>query len=117
MSVHSNDSGGLHGHLTLSVTAAKYLTVAGVAFPAPVAPPANAVIPVGATAAIIGDTVRMTVIVYCLYRDLEELFGSKMPKENYLSPKNKHYTWIPCLGSKPTLGDRYLEEENVEHLE
>jgi hypothetical protein len=58
MSVHSNDGGGLHGHLTLTVTAAKYLTVAGVAFPAPVAPPANAVIPVGATAAIIGDTVR-----------------------------------------------------------
>jgi hypothetical protein len=40
MSVHSNDGGGLHGHLTLTVTPQRYLNIAGAAnaFPVPVAP-------------------------------------------------------------------------------
>jgi hypothetical protein len=41
MSVHSNDGGGLHGHLVLTVTPQRYAIIAGVnnPFPVPIAPP------------------------------------------------------------------------------
>jgi hypothetical protein len=40
MSVHSNDGGGLHGYLTLTVSPQRYLHIAGAGnvFPVPVAP-------------------------------------------------------------------------------
>jgi hypothetical protein len=41
MSVHSNEGGGLHGHLALTVTPLRYANIAGVGnpFPVPVTPP------------------------------------------------------------------------------
>jgi hypothetical protein len=52
MSVYSTDGGGLHGHLTLTVTPARYLQITQVAFPVPVAPPVVPVLPQAPTAAI-----------------------------------------------------------------
>jgi hypothetical protein len=51
MAVHSNSSGGLHGHLTLTVPPARYLVLAGAsnAFAVPIARPPLPVIPVAAT--------------------------------------------------------------------
>jgi hypothetical protein len=52
----------------------------------------------------LSDSVRENTLaddcncVYCLYRDLEDLFGTERPKVIYLSPKKKPYTGIPCLG-------------------
>jgi hypothetical protein len=57
-SVHSTGGGGLLGHLTLTVSAAAYLALAGVPFVVPVAPPAQADVPVGSTAAPIADIHR-----------------------------------------------------------
>ena len=50
MSVHSNAGGGLHGHLVLTLTPARYRAVAGVPYPAPQPPPALVV--AGAAAAV-----------------------------------------------------------------
>jgi hypothetical protein len=52
MSVHSNFGGGRHGHLTLTIPAPRYLAITNDAFPPPVAPPVNPVIPAAPTAAI-----------------------------------------------------------------
>jgi hypothetical protein len=77
MSVHSNEGGGRHGHLTLTITAAKYLTVAGVAhaYPAPTAPPIHPVIPDGATAAVTSELVRQhseRVRTFQRYHDVDK---------------------------------------------
>jgi hypothetical protein len=60
ISVHSTRGGGLHGHLTLTVTAARYLTIAGQLnpFEIPLAPPAQPPIPANSSAAIVGEIVR-----------------------------------------------------------
>ncbi len=60
MSVHSNRGGGRHGHLTLTVTATRYLEIAGAAnaFDIPDAPPNEPAIPVAATAAQTSELVR-----------------------------------------------------------
>jgi hypothetical protein len=52
MSVHSNDGGGLHGHLTLTITPVRYLAVTGAVFPIPGAPPAVPVVPANPAAAV-----------------------------------------------------------------
>lgn len=57
-SVHSNDGGGLHGHLALTISAADYLVLAGVAFIPPVAPPIAPVVPPGATGLVINEANR-----------------------------------------------------------
>jgi hypothetical protein len=54
MSVYSAGGGGLHGHLTLTVTPACYLQIAQVAFPVPAPPPVIPVLP----AAAIAEAVR-----------------------------------------------------------
>jgi hypothetical protein len=60
MAVHSHHGGGLHGHLALVVSPARYaiLTNNAAPFPPPAAPPADAIIPAGATAAQIAEAVR-----------------------------------------------------------
>jgi hypothetical protein len=60
MSVHSNRGGGRHGHLTLTVTAPRYLEIAGAGneFDVPAAPPSEPAIPVTATAAQTSELVR-----------------------------------------------------------
>jgi hypothetical protein len=60
MSVHSPRGGGLHGHLTLTVTGARYAIITNAAppFVVPPAPPADPVIPAAATAAQISEAVR-----------------------------------------------------------
>jgi hypothetical protein len=77
MSVHSNAGGGLHGHLTLTMMPAQYLAIAGVnnGFPAPLAPPANPVIPAGATAAATAEAVRQhqeSVRIFQRYHDTDK---------------------------------------------
>jgi hypothetical protein len=59
MSVHSNHGGGCYGHLTLTVNNAIYTALPNaVAFPDPVAPPADPVIPANATGAQINESFR-----------------------------------------------------------
>lgn len=60
MSVHSTRGGGLHGHLVLTVTAARYQELAGITYPfeVPAAPPAQPLIPNGTDAAKVGELVR-----------------------------------------------------------
>jgi hypothetical protein len=60
MSVHSNDGGGLHGHLTLTVTPQRYAVIAGAAnlFPVPVAPPTVPVINPAGTQVQISEAVQ-----------------------------------------------------------
>jgi hypothetical protein len=57
-SVHSNEGGGQHGLLPLTIPAARYLAVANVVFPAPAAPPISPVIAAGASSAATGEAVR-----------------------------------------------------------
>jgi hypothetical protein len=74
MSVYSADGGGLHGHLTLTVTPARYLQVANVAFPVPVPPPVIPVIP-AAPAAAITEAVRAhteALRTFKLYHDTDK---------------------------------------------
>jgi hypothetical protein len=74
ISVHSNDGGGRHGHLTLTISAVRYLVVATVAFPAPVAPTIAPVIAAGASSAAIGEAVRQhqeNVRVFQRYHDTD----------------------------------------------
>jgi hypothetical protein len=76
-SVHSNDGGGLHGHLTLTVTPARYLQIAGPgnAFPAPYAPDCEPEMPDPATSARIGEAVRQhqeSIQVFQLYHDVDK---------------------------------------------
>ena len=60
MAVHSNRGGGLHGHLALTVTIARYLEIAGVNnhFNEPRAPPNEPIIPAAADAARVAEMVR-----------------------------------------------------------
>jgi hypothetical protein len=73
MAVHSNFGGGLHGHLTLTITPGRYLALTNVAYPAPVAPPANPILP-AATAAAIPKALRQhqeQIRVFRLYHDTD----------------------------------------------
>ena len=58
MSVHSHKGGGLHGHLALTVTAARYHELAGARFDIPVAPAVQPTIPAGSASALVGEIVR-----------------------------------------------------------
>lgn len=60
MSVHSARGGGLHGHLTLTVTNARYAVITNAVQPfvVPPAPPADPIIPAAATVAQISEAVR-----------------------------------------------------------
>jgi hypothetical protein len=58
-SVHSNNGGGLNGHMALTVSNAEYLIRSNnVAFVVPIAPPNNPPLPLAPTAAQIADIIR-----------------------------------------------------------
>jgi hypothetical protein len=75
MSVHSNDGGGLHGHLTLTVTPQRYLNIAGAgnAFIIPIAP-APLINPAG-TQIQVAEAIRQhteQVRVFARYHDTDK---------------------------------------------
>ena len=78
MSVHSHDGGGLHGHLAIAVSPAKYATIIGNnahPFPPPQPPPPQPIIPVPATQAQIADAIRRhqdDVRVFQRYHDTDK---------------------------------------------
>jgi hypothetical protein len=74
MSVHSDAGGGLHGHLGLTITPARYLAVAQVPYPPPPVPPVLPVVPAAPAAAI---TVALRqhqeqVRIFRLYHDTDK---------------------------------------------
>jgi hypothetical protein len=74
-SVYSTEGGGDNGHLTLTITPAEYLIIAGVQYNAPAAPPAQPIVPVGGTAAQITEAIRLHTEqcrVFKLYNDTDK---------------------------------------------
>jgi hypothetical protein len=77
ISVHSYEGGGLNGHLTLTITPAVYLAIAGVPpFVPPVAPPSEPVFPNDApTSAQITEANCLLLVrqkTFCLYHDVDK---------------------------------------------
>jgi hypothetical protein len=75
MSVHSNNGGGRHGHLTLTVTPERYNDITQAAFPVPIAPPANMPMPNPATSVAISEAVRRhteQIRVFQRYHDTDK---------------------------------------------
>lgn len=74
--VQSDEGGGRHGHLCLTVDAATYLAVTGVAFNIPVAPPPAPVIPqLAPTGQQINEAVRQHAadkLVFARYHDTDK---------------------------------------------
>jgi hypothetical protein len=74
MSVHSDAGGGLHGHLGLTITPARYLAVAQVPYPPPPVPPVIPVVP-AAPAAAITEALRQhqeQIRIFRLYHDTDK---------------------------------------------
>jgi hypothetical protein len=74
-SIHTNEGGGLHGHLALTVTPKVYLLLAGMPFDPPVNPPPNPIHLEGATAAQITEANRLhaaAVRTFQLYHNTDK---------------------------------------------
>jgi hypothetical protein len=73
-SIHSNGGDGIHGHLSLTISAAEYgLITGGTPFVVPVNPPLNPVHPPGATAAQIAELNRQHAAAQRVHRIYHEV--------------------------------------------
>jgi len=67
-SVHSNSSGGLHGHLALTISAEDYLYEAGVSYEKPPNPPEQPILPATPTVPQISDAHRKNTAAKQLFQ-------------------------------------------------
>lgn len=128
-SVHSDGGGGRHGHLSLTIDAATFLALTGVAFIVPVAPPLAPVLPPAATGPIITEANRQHAEdkrLFHRYHDTDKalikmLIAAVPPI--YLDPLNDpdygfaHVTTLEMLTHlKTTYGRISIAERDANHL-
>lgn len=118
MAVHSSHGGGNHGHLALTIPAADYLALTGVAFPAPVHPPINPVHLDGATGHQIRENIRLhteEIRIFQLYhntqRALVRLIIAAIPRAYIASLNDKRFGFanVTCTQLLTFLYTRYGE--------
>ena len=132
ISVHSYEGGGLHGHLTLTVTPAVYLNIAGVPFEPPHAPTTEPVFLTDApTAPQITEANRLLLSnqkTFRLYHDVDKALVRQIIAATptiYLSALNDRmfgFSRVTCLQMLTHLKTRYgqvtmeMKDENMQRM-
>jgi hypothetical protein len=127
-SIHSNLGGGRNGHLALTIDAATYLAVAGVAFAVPPAPPDDPVLPANPTGPIITEANRLHLVAqkaFQRYHDADKALVRQIiaaTPPTYIEALNDPdygYANVTCLEMlthlKTTYGRITIAEKDANH--